>query len=337
VIEIDPFVKAVCNKIPQGLTFQPSDADLTEYFQETKRIDEEEATQLELHEPEKKESTPINPKYPLDSEVVAIDTTNFTLGNLPDGLVGAVRASIITKSPGKTSHSLEKYGPYMAAITNQNKEILFKNTFRAIFGKDNESTVPDCYKVLDRIRSWLERFLQQETVKNRKNSLILLDGSLIAGFVGDPTFILRGILADAAANGNIVVAISKSTGLTLRENMSNILSLLDGVQGPCYISDIKKHITQNPDRYLGEVYVAKLTPLGEPFRIDIPKSAPIPHNEVFSQLAGLAGDYGYPEELKLAHMTCVLSSIEILELQAAAIALHGLSMKEELRPKIFPL
>jgi hypothetical protein len=51
----------------------------------------------------------------------------------------------------------------------------------------------------------------------------------------------------------------------------------------------------------------------------------------------LAGDYGYPEELKLAHMTCVLSSIEIIELQSAAIMLHGLSMKEELRPKIFPL
>jgi len=337
MIEIDQFVKAVCNKIPQGLTFQPSDTNLTEYFQETKKTDEEEATQLELKETEKQEPTPINPKYPIDSEVIAIDTTNFTLGNIPDGLVGAVRASIITKPPGKTNHSLEKYGPYMAAITNQNKETIFKNTFRSIFGKENESTPPDCYKTLDRIRSWLERYLQKETAKNRKNSLILLDGSLIAGFVGDPTFILRGILNDAAANGNTIVAISKSTGLTLQRTMHNILYLLDGIQGPCYIGDIKKHITQNPDRYFGEVYVAKLTTLGEPFRIDIPKDAPLSHNEVFAQLAGLAGNYGYPEELKLAHMTCVLSSIEIIELQAAAIGLHGLSMKEELRPKIFPL
>ena len=337
MIEIDSFVKAVCNKIPQGLTFQPSVTDLTEYFQEAKKPDEEETTPLEIGEPEKQQTTPINPKYPMDQEVIAIDTTNFTLGNIPDGLVGAVRASIITKPAGKTSHSLEKYGPYMAAITNQNKELIFKNTFRTIFGKENDSTPPDCYKTLDRIRSWLERYLQKETVKNHQNSLILLDGSLIAGFVGDPTFILRGTLSDAAANGNTVVAISKSTGLTLKGTMHNILSLLDGVYGPCYISDIKKHITQAANRYLGEVYVAKLTPLGEPFRIDIPKDAPLPHDEVFAQIAGLAGDYGYPEELKLAHMTCVLSSIEILELQAAAIALHGLSMQEELRPKIFLL
>lgn len=337
MIEIDPFVKAVCSKIPQGLTFHPSDASLTEYFQETTKIDAEEPEELELKEPEKQEPTIINPKYPLDTEVVAIDTTNFTLGNIPDGLVGAVRASIITKPAGSTSHSMEKYGPYMAAITNQNKEAIFRNTFRAIFGKENESNPPDCYKTLDRIRSWLERHLQKEIAKARKNSLILVDGSLIAGFVGDPTFILRGILNDAAANQNTIVAISKSTGLTLRENMHSILSLLDGVTGPCYVSDIKKLITQSPERYLGEVYVAKLTPLGEPFRIDIPKDSPLSHDEVFSKLAGLAGDYGYPEELKLAHMTCVLSSIEIIELQAAAISLHGLCMREELRPKIFPL
>jgi hypothetical protein len=337
MIEIDYFVKAVCGKIPPGLTFQPSDAELTEYFQETKKADEEETTSLDGGETEKHEPTLISPKYPADSQIIAIDTTSFTLGEIPDGLVGAVRASIIARAPGKTSHSLEKYGPYLIPITNQNKETVYKNTFKTIFGRPNESTSPDCRKTLDHIRSWLERYLQDAVVKNHKDSLILLDGSLIAGFVADPTFILRNVLKNASINGNTVVAISKSTGLTLQKTMHNILSLLDGVQGPCYIGDIKKHITQNSDRYLGEVYVAKLTPLGEPFRIDIPKDAPLSHDEVFAQLAGLAGDYGYPEELKLAHMTCVLSSIEILELQAAAILLHGLSMKEELRPKIFPL
>jgi len=337
MIEINHFVKAVCGKIPEGLTFQPSDTNLTEYFQETRKAEEEETTQVEALAKEKQTPTTIDPKYPLDTQVIAIDTTSFTLGQIPDGLVGAVRASIITKQAGKTSHTLEKYGPYLAGITNQNKETIFRNTFRAIFGRENESIPPDCYKTLDRIRSWLERHLQKETARNHKNSLILLDGSLIAGFVGDPTFILKGILDDASKNGNTLVAISKSTGLTLKGTMHNILTLLDEVQGPCYISNIKKHITQTPDRYLGEVYVAKLTPLGEPFRIDIPQNCPLGHDEVFAQIAGLAGDYGYPEELKLAHMTCVLSSIEIIELQAAAIALHGLSMKEELRPKIFPL
>jgi hypothetical protein len=337
MIEIDHFVAAVCNKIQPGLTFQPSDTNLTEYFQATPKTDEEEVNQIDFEETEKQKITPITSKYPISSQVIAIDSTNFTLGEIPDGLVGAVRASVIIKASGKTSHSLEKYGPYLVPITNQNKEIVYRNTFQAIYGKESKSAAPDCQKTLDRIRHWLERHLQKEIVKNCENSLILFDGSLIGGFVGDPTFIMKNILSDAHANGNTIVAISKSTGLTLQRTKHNILSLLDGVQGPCYIGNIKNHITQNADRYLGEVYVAKLTTTGEPFRIDIPKESPINHDEVFSQLAGLAGDYGYPEELKLAHMTCVLSSIEIIELQAAAIALHGLNMKEELRPKIFPL
>ncbi|MCR3906986.1 MAG: DNA double-strand break repair nuclease NurA [Tenericutes bacterium] len=337
MIDIEVFMKAICNKIPPGLTFEPSDANLDEYFQETAKTEEEEDSSLEYEDSVEQESVPIDPRYPIDSQVLAIDTTNFTLGQIPDGLVGALRASIIKKSPGKTSHSLERYGPYLVPITNQNKAMVYKDTFRALFGRENTSVPPDNHKTLDRFRSWFERYLQRETARNNKNSLILLDGSLIGGFVGDPTFILKGILKDAAANGNTIVAMSKSTGLTLKGSRCNILSLLDGVQGPCYIGDIKKRITQNPERYLGEVYVAKLTPLGQPFRIDILKDSPLSHDEVFSQIAGLAGDYGYPEELKLAHMTCILGSIEIIELQAAAIGLHGLSMKEELRPKIFPL
>ncbi len=337
MIEIEHFVNAVCNKIPPGYTFEPSDANLKEYFRETKKVEGEEDVQLEFGEPEKPEPTPINPRYPMDSKVLAIDTTNFTLGQIPDGLVGALRGSIITKPSGKTSHSLKRYGPYMVPITNQNKPVVYRNTFRALFAMENRSKPPDDYRTLDRFRSWFERYLQRETAKNNRNSLILLDGSLIGGFVGDPTFILKGILKDASANGNTVVAMSKSTGLTLKGTRRNILSLLDGVQGPCYVGDIKRRITQNPERYLGEVYVAKLTPLGESFRIDISKGSPLTHDEVFSQLAGLAGDYGYPEELKLAHMTCILGSIEIVELLAAAIDLHGLSLKEELRSKIFPL
>ena len=56
----------------------------------------------------KSEHPSILAMYPIENQVVAIDTTNFTLGQIPDGLVGAVRASIITKSPGKTSHSLRE-------------------------------------------------------------------------------------------------------------------------------------------------------------------------------------------------------------------------------------
>jgi hypothetical protein len=88
---------------------------------------------------------------------------------------------------------------------------------------------------------------------------------------------------------------------------------------------------------MGCVYVARLSPLGEAFRFDIPEKTALQHPSVFPLLSGLSGEHGYPEELKLAHMTSVFSSIEIIELQAAAINLHGLVMKENVRRKLFPM
>jgi hypothetical protein len=104
------------------------------------------------------------------------------------------------------------------------------------------------------------------------------------------------------------------------------------------VGDIRNHIRQQRERYLGDIYVAKFTQIGEPFRIDLPENTPTSHPDLLNTVAGLAGDYGYPEELKLAHMTCVFSAIEILELQAAAVAFHNLVMEEEVdvRQKIFP-
>jgi hypothetical protein len=51
----------------------------------------------------------------------------------------------------------------------------------------------------------------------------------------------------------------------------------------------------------------------------------------------LSREHGYPEELKLAHMTSVFSAIEVIELQAAAINMHGLMMKENVRRRLFPM
>jgi hypothetical protein len=52
-------------------------------------------------------------------------------------------------------------------------------------------------------------------------------------------------------------------------------------------------------------------------------------------VSGLSGEHGYPEALKLAHMTSVFSSIEVIELQAAAINLYGLQLRERCEGSCF--
>ena len=196
---------------------------------------------------------------------------------------------------------------------------------------------PDLRKTLDRLRSLLERHLQFEAVKSFNNALLLIDGSLMAGAVADPMFVIKKLVSDAAANGNAIVALSKSTTLTLRENQFGILSLIDGIPNACYVGDLREHLTQQQDRYVGCVYVGRLTPNGEAFRFDIPENTALPHKEVFPMVSGLSGEHGYPEALKLAHMTSVFSSIEVIELQAAAINLYGLQLRESVRRKLFPM
>jgi len=338
MFEVDKIVAAICSEIPEGQPFEPASINLTDYFISSTKGDAEGISFVSVDEKEKSaKASAITPRYPIDRQAIAIDSTSITLGQIPDGLVGAIRASIITKPAGRTEHSLEKYGPYLVPITNQNKDQLYQATYKAVYGKETHIHAPDCSKTLDRIRNFLERYLQLEVTNSCNDSLILIDGSMIGGTVADPKFVMKNIITNSNSRKNSLVAMSKSTGLTLRENKKNILSLLDDTQEPCYIGDIRDHITQQKERYLGSIYVVRLTPIGEPFRIDIPPETPISHSEIFSEVAGLAGEDGYPEELRLAHMTCVLSSIEIIELQSAAIALHGLTLREELRRRIFPL
>jgi hypothetical protein len=98
MLEMEKLLSAICNKLPEGLTFEPSDTDLTDYFPATAKGDEEEITSIDVKEPEKRKPVLITPKYPIESQVIAIDSTNFTLGQIPDGLVGAIRGLDFARS-----------------------------------------------------------------------------------------------------------------------------------------------------------------------------------------------------------------------------------------------
>ena len=279
---------------------------------------------------------PLIPVFPLDQRVVAIDSTSVVLGYVPEGLVGAIRASVIIKPEGKTLHAMERYGPYLAVVTNYDKDELYANACELVYGERTHSKAPDARKTLDRLRKSPSATYSFQTVRSYADALVLIDGSLMAGAVADPMFVVKDLVRDAQQNRNAVVALSKSTTLTLKESRLSILSLLEGVPGACYVGDLRQHLTQERSRYIGCVYVGRLTPRGEAFRFDIPENTGVTHDWLLSMSAGCRRD-GYPEELKLAHMTSVLSSISVIELQAAAINLHGLEMRESIRRKLFPM
>ncbi len=338
VLDLDELWATIPSDIPEDLPFEPSDVDLNKGFVSAAKIDQEEPAFVDIDEEESDERLRrIVPIYPKDVQVIAIDGSGISLGDLPDGIVGAIRASLVKKSAGSTGHQLELYGPRLVPITNQNKDDLYRAAHSAVHRKQATFSAPDCTHTLERIRALLERSVQLKAVNEYRDSLVLLDGSLIAGTIQDPRATIRKLLTDADENRNSVVAVSKSTKLTLQNTKKSILSLLDHTNGSCFVGDVRDYFTSKAENYMGNIYVVRLKPFGTVFRIDIPDNTALDHGDILSQLAGLAGDYGYPEELRLAHMTCIFGFIEQLELQAAAMRLHGLRQKPDVRKNLFPL
>jgi len=337
MFDVSPLVAELCRQQPNQLIFEPTDVQLSDIVVTTAKIDNETPRFVSVDPQNQPPIRFFSPQFPLNNRVVAIDSTSVVLGYVPEGLVGAIRASIILKPEGATSHKMQRYGPYLVVVTNYNKDELYATMCRLVYGEAPAGAAPENRKTLDRLRNLLERYLQSQVVSSYSHALVLIDGSLMAGAVADPMFVIRNILHEASLNRNTLVALSKSTTLTLKTNRLGILSLIDGIPGACYVGDLREHVTQEKDRYFGCVYVGRLAPQGEAFRFDILRNTPVQHDKVFSMVSGISGDHGYPEELKLAHMTSVFSSIEVIELQAAAINLHRLKMKDNIRRKLFPM
>ena len=315
--------------------FLPSDSSASETVKAEKFTEEELPVDLNV---EKNKFGEIRPQPLNNLQVRAIDSTAFNLGTVEDGVVGVVRISVIIKKPNESKRHCEKYGPNIFKVTNQDKNSIYQDKFQQVFGtKPPANSAPATYKMIDRIRNLAERYIILEEVKNSTDALILIDGSLISHPVDTPGSYITQIIDESKNNNNIVAAISKETSLVLSQSGKGILSLCDFDTEPVYYGPINKFIQGDSSRYLGDVYVVKLTPNGEAFRIDIPPNSIIPPQEIFGLLSYTSGDYGYPDELKLAHMTSVHSSIEAIELQAAAVRNFNLRIQESIRKKLFPI
>jgi len=278
------------------------------------------------------------PIRPLESitpsrRVVAIDGASVTLGHIDGGVVGAVRATVVVREAGGRIKA-ERYGPYLIVATARNSQMIYDRLRKTVIGSPANVRAPHYTRMTDRVRGFLEKFLQLEAARSYTDSLILLDGSMRVGTFDTPKGFMKRVLRHAASKGSDVAAVSKRTGLTVESTGRSILSVLDGVDGACY-ANVKPYITQGHARYFGNIYVCKLSRTGRVFRVDIPEGTPTGHAVILSELSGLAGDSGYPEVLRMAHVLSAFTQVEVLELQAAAVRIYGMELRENIRRELF--
>lgn len=250
--------------------------------------------------------------------VAAIDVSSLRIGETDAGALVAIRGAVVWRS----NHGYEyvRCGPL---------------TFHLGHGIEGATPIDSSLgpiqifteRAINRLRNALERWIQREICNSFADSAILFDGSLTAGTPDNPAAHLTRILGSARKQGNVVVAVSKSTKLSAFGK--KITSLILQSSGPCLVDvdqAVKRQFTSGPVRLAGHVYVAKLIEDGFAFRVDIDRH--ISEKTQIDTMSRLISSdimmQGYPETLRLAHIFSTFTANDVIAIQRHLASRHGL-------------
>src|SRR5260370_22457724 len=256
--------------------------------------------------------SPINPLRDI-VPIAACDASSVKIGETETGMIFAIRAVAVWRQPDRIAFT--RWGPLLFHIPNSDGQAeKYRDDDSRAFG--GLSLKPVC--VLTKLRNHGDRWVQEALALSVKGGVVLFDGSLTAGTPDNPSSRVQRILSTARNNNSIVVALSKSTQLTV--GGKNILGFFDAKKIPHIIditSVVENEYPAHPIRFLGRVCVSKLSPDGFLFRTDIDRDAD--EQESLVALGRIAGTdvifHGYPKTLRLSHIFSTFSAHQILPLQ----------------------
>ncbi|HZY47329.1 MAG TPA: DNA double-strand break repair nuclease NurA [Candidatus Bathyarchaeia archaeon] len=278
--------------------------------------------------------SPINPSRE-NVTIAACDASSVKIGETETGMIFAIRAVAVWRLPDRVAFT--RWGPLLFHIPNSDgQQERYRDDESRAFGGLSVKTL----RVLTKLRNHVERWVQEELAISVKDGIVLLDGSLTAGTPDNPSSRVQRILSTARKNDSIVVALSKSTQLTV--GGKNILGFSDAEKIPHIIditSIVESEYPPYPIRFLGRVCVSKLSPDGFLFRTDIDRD--VDDESSLKALGRVAGTdvifHGYPETLRIAHIFSTFTANEILAVQRFVASNHrvNLQARPSLRRSLF--
>src|SRR5215467_2420794 len=263
-------------------------------------------------------------------QIAACDASSVKIGETETGMIFAIRAVAVWRNPGRTVFN--RWGPLLFHIANSDdRPQLPRDDDSKIFGGLSVNTL----RVLTRLRNQVERWTQEVLSTTVKDGVVLFDGSLTAGTPDNPASRVSRILSTTRDNNSVVLALSKSTQLTV--GGKNILTFFDSERVP-HILDMSTIVESEyppyPVRFLGRVCVVKFSPDGFLFRLDIDKESTDESSlKALEQVAGTDVIFhGYPETLRLAHIYSTFTANEIIAIQRFVTCNHKVSLQS--RPSL---
>lgn len=312
-INIDvEFLKAFCNAGLETLTalegsrmYAGSREDLAKDYLDEKHIGFNSTLDeylFEIYEPKQA----MNRK-----KIVALDASSIRLAESSKGVVVSIKGAIVVKDIDN-SISIQSLGPFLFYINKMN----FKKILREYSDSVRYSSGYDFYLNAQRaLTEMLERQMQGYVAERFTDSIILLDGCLVANNFSHYMNTLQKIIETAGRNRNDILAFSKTSFLQISgEHLQSIYVEKE----PPYIIDLTNALRRycNYDvRTLGRVCLARLSSKSLGYRVDIPIKYDI--SSLFGTL--LRSDaliYGYPETLILAHDYSTFTKLDVITMQS---------------------
>ncbi len=264
-------------------------------------------------------------------QIAACDASSVKIGETETGMIFAIRAVGVWRNPDRTVFN--RWGPLLFHISNNDDDRpeRIRDDEAKSFGGLSVKTL----RVLTRLRNQVERWTQEVLSNTVKDGVVLFDGSLTAGTPDNPASRVNKILTTTRANNSVVLALSKSTQLTV--GGKNILAFFDSDKTPHLLdmsSIVEAEYPPYPVRFLGRVCVVKFSPDGFLFRLDIDRESS--HESAMRALEQVAGTdvmfHGYPETLRLAHIYSTFTANEIIAIQRFVACNHRVSLQS--RPSL---
>jgi hypothetical protein len=274
--------------------------------------------------------------------LVAVDTGLIRLGETEDGLIIALRGTIVNISNNHPVLNLYRTGPIY--LRNQDKlpilHLLGKHLGKeSIFVELDDDGQPSQIKrgvadnvqaYGDRFRNWFERVLQRSAAKSIQNGIVLLDGALTTTTYDTPREFFEDLRDITNENGNAIVAISKHSNIIVK-NTAIRFWLADKPYSICYRSLVSSLDSAMRSRIMGATYAIRFSSMGLTYRVDIKPVAGQREEEVIDFLfASTLMRGGYPDILAQAHAHSYFTSPVVIELQAACGAKYALRAEPEI-------
>ena len=244
--------------------------------------------------------------------VVAIDTSSIKVAVGSKGVVIAIRGALVIREWSRIW--AEIIGPFMVYIDYDGVGELLSSMLGGEVRLDYWGDYQLYNSVQKVLAGILEKRLQEYAVERFKDTILLFDGSLSAGPLDNPTWLVSRIIDEARPRGNDILAFSKTSILRVWGELITSLKL---DAEPPYVVEMTWAIKELEMRVkvLGETYLARLSAGGEGFRVDAAIRRSI--GDVLGSL--LKSDsliYGYPETLILAHDLCTFNKMDLIAMQS---------------------